>query len=40
MERARLRHANRLMATGGEVSRTDLVTLRPEDFRGSRVFAG
>ncbi|MFC5750013.1 CbbX protein [Actinomadura rugatobispora] len=39
IERARLRHANRLMAGGGEVSRDDLTTLRPEDFRASRVFA-
>jgi probable Rubsico expression protein CbbX len=40
LERARLRHASRLMARGGEVSRADLVTLCPEDFRHSRVFAG
>jgi hypothetical protein len=38
IERARLRHANRLMAGGGEVSRDDLTTLRPEDFQASRVF--
>jgi probable Rubsico expression protein CbbX len=40
IERARLRHANRLLAAGGQVSRDDLVTLRAEDFLGSRVFAG
>ncbi len=40
IERARLRHANRLLAAGGQVNRDDLVTLRAEDFLGSRVFAG
>jgi probable Rubsico expression protein CbbX len=39
IERARLRHANRLMARGGEVSRAELTTLHPEDFQHSRVFA-
>jgi probable Rubsico expression protein CbbX len=40
LERARLRHANRLIAAGGQVGLDDLVTLKPEDFLGSRVFAG
>jgi hypothetical protein len=40
IERARLRHANRLIAAGGQVGLDDLVTLKPEDFLGSRVFAG
>ncbi|WP_395106131.1 CbbX protein [Actinomadura sp. SCN-SB] len=39
IERARLRHAERLMARGGEVTREDLITLHPEDFQHSRVFA-
>jgi probable Rubsico expression protein CbbX len=38
IERARLRHANRLLAHGGEVGRDELVLLRPEDFLSSRVF--
>jgi probable Rubsico expression protein CbbX len=38
IERARLRHANRLMAAGGEVTLTDLTTLLPEDLLSSRVF--
>jgi hypothetical protein len=38
LERARLRHANRLLAHGGEVGRDELVLLRPEDFLSSRVF--
>jgi len=38
IERARLRHANRLMETEGEVTKDDLTTLTPEDFRTSRVF--
>ena len=29
VERARLRHANRLLAGGGQVDRADLTTLRP-----------
>ncbi|MFS2295544.1 MAG: hypothetical protein FWJ90_23080 [Actinomadura sp.] len=33
-----MRHANRLLAEGGEVSRDDLTTLLPEDFLASRVF--
>jgi probable Rubsico expression protein CbbX len=39
IERARLRHANRLLAAGGDVGRDDLTTLHPEDFLASRVFA-
>jgi probable Rubsico expression protein CbbX len=38
IERARLRHASRMMAVTDPVSKDDLVTLAPEDFRGSRVF--
>jgi probable Rubsico expression protein CbbX len=38
LERARLRHAGRLLTTGGRVGREELVTLAPEDFLGSRVF--
>jgi probable Rubsico expression protein CbbX len=38
LERARLRHAARLLAEGGEVGRAELSTLRPEDFLASRVF--
>lgn len=40
LERARLRHARRLLATGGEVGREELVTLRPEDFSAGRVRTG
>lgn len=39
IERARLRHANRLLAAGGEVDREALTTLHPEDFLASRVFS-
>jgi hypothetical protein len=39
IERARLRHASRLMETTEAVSKEELTTLIPEDFRGSRVFA-
>lgn len=39
LERARLRQARRLVQAGSQVSRADLVTLRAEDFLGSRVFA-
>ncbi|WP_433335845.1 CbbX protein [Spirillospora sp. CA-294931] len=39
IDRARLRHANRLVAARTEVTRDDLTTLRPEDFLSSRVFA-
>jgi probable Rubsico expression protein CbbX len=38
LERARLRHAGRLLAAGDRVGREELTTLRPEDFLGSRVF--
>src|SRR5262249_18606667 len=38
LERARLRHAGRLLAGGGHVGYTELTTLEPEDFLGSRVF--
>ncbi|HEY6424268.1 MAG TPA: CbbX protein [Pseudonocardiaceae bacterium] len=38
IERARLRHANRLMEATEAVSKEELTTLAPEDFRGSRVF--
>ena len=38
IERARLRHASRLLAQDGDVGRDDLTTLRPEDFLASRVF--
>lgn len=35
---ARLRRANRLVATAGTVSRDDLMTLTEDDVRGSSVF--
>ncbi|WP_225993467.1 CbbX protein [Actinomadura rudentiformis] len=38
IERARLRHANRLLAGGTPVGRPELTTLRPADFLASRVF--
>ena len=38
IERARLRHASRLMATTEPVGKDQLITLVPEDFLGSRVF--
>lgn len=38
LERARLRHANRLVSQGGQVSRDDLITLTAEEFSHSRVF--
>ncbi|MFC4912692.1 CbbX protein [Actinomadura gamaensis] len=38
IERARLRHANRLVASPGPVGRAELTTLTPDDFLGSRVF--
>ncbi|SNR93031.1 CbbX protein [Actinomadura mexicana] len=38
IERARLRHANRLLAHPAEVDREALTTLTPEDFLTSRVF--
>ncbi|MGH3905268.1 MAG: CbbX protein [Pseudonocardiaceae bacterium] len=39
IERARLRHASRMMATEESVGKDELITLASEDFRGSRVFA-
>jgi probable Rubsico expression protein CbbX len=39
IERARLRHASRLMETDRPVSKEELTTLGPEDLLGSRVFA-
>jgi probable Rubsico expression protein CbbX len=40
LERARLRHANRLLnADAGPVGRDDLISLEPEDLLASRVFA-
>ncbi|MGH3778161.1 MAG: CbbX protein [Pseudonocardiaceae bacterium] len=38
IERARLRHASRMMATDQAVGKDELTTLTPEDFLGSRVF--
>ncbi len=38
IERARLRHASRMMTTDESVGRDELTTLMPEDFLGSRVF--
>ncbi|REF36179.1 CbbX protein [Thermasporomyces composti] len=41
LERARLRHANRLLAASGRTwSRDDLMRFEPEDFLASRVFTG
>ena len=39
IERARLRHARRLLLAESEVTRSDLVTLQPSDFLSSRVFS-
>jgi probable Rubsico expression protein CbbX len=39
IERARLRHASRLMESNESVGKEELTTLIPEDFRASRVFA-
>jgi len=38
LERARLRHANRLIAADGALARDDLMRLEPADFLASRVF--
>src|SRR6185312_14230300 len=38
IERARLRHASRLMTTDQAVGRHELTTLTPDEFLGSRVF--
>jgi hypothetical protein len=40
LDRARLRHASRLFETEGPVGAQELSTLRAEDIRASRVFAG
>jgi probable Rubsico expression protein CbbX len=40
LDRARLRHASRLFETEGPVGARELSTLRAEDIRSSRVFAG
>jgi probable Rubsico expression protein CbbX len=40
LDRARLRHANRLFAQGGhELTRAELMTIEGEDLRASRVFS-
>src|SRR5579884_1814079 len=39
IDRARLRQANRLVAKGGRISKTDLVTIESEDILASRVFS-
>jgi probable Rubsico expression protein CbbX len=39
LERARLRHANRLIAADGALAKDDLMRLEPADFLASRVFA-
>jgi probable Rubsico expression protein CbbX len=38
IDRARLRQANRLVAKGGRMSKTDLMTIEAEDILASRVF--
>ena len=38
IDRARLRQANRLLAKGGKISKTDLMTIEAEDILASRVF--
>src|SRR5438045_769335 len=38
IDRARLRQANRLVAKGGRISKTDLMTIEAEDILASRVF--
>ncbi|MFN3868657.1 MAG: CbbX protein [Hyphomicrobiaceae bacterium] len=40
LDRARLRQANRLFASGRKVSVDDLMTIEADDIRASRVFAG
>jgi probable Rubsico expression protein CbbX len=40
LERARLRHANRLIAADGTLAKDDLMRLEPADFLASRVFGG
>ena len=39
LERARLRHANRLIAADGATGKDDLMRLEPADFLASRVFS-
>jgi hypothetical protein len=39
LERARLRHANRLVAASGALGKDDLMRLEPADFLASRVFS-
>jgi hypothetical protein len=39
IDRARLRQANRLFAKGGRISKTDLMTIEPEDILASRAFS-
>jgi len=39
IDRARLRQANRLLARGGRISKTDLMTIEAEDILASRVFS-
>jgi probable Rubsico expression protein CbbX len=39
IERARLRHASRLVSGGGRVGHRELTTLQPADFLASRVFS-
>jgi probable Rubsico expression protein CbbX len=38
IDRARLRQANRLVAKGGRISKTDLMTIEAEDILASRIF--
>ena len=38
IDRARLRQANRLVAKGGRISKTDLMTIEAEDILVSRIF--
>ncbi len=38
LERARLRHASRLIAADGALAKDDLMRLEPADFLASRVF--
>jgi hypothetical protein len=38
IERARLRHANRILESAGPTTRAQLMRLEPDDFLGSRVF--
>lgn len=40
LDRARLRQAKRLFESGRVVTADDLMTITPEDIRGSRVFSG